>query len=382
MIQFGKGKTLLQLINQKTFYELCEKWGMDKGVRSFSTWEMACTHIMAFVLRLENLREVEQTLFVPRSTFSDANANRAAEFFQELCDVVLGDILGSTKSRKIRRAIKAIDSTECNVHGSLSRLPLWKEGKRQWKKATAKLHVVWNVSGKWVEDFRITGNGTADNIVGKWFRISSGSTYVFDRGYTDIDFWWKIVINGAHFVTRLKKYPVYEALLRKVLAKKPDTVGVLWEGKWRPTQSSLSKHKQVPKNLSFRHIIYRDPESKRIFHFITSDRTSKAQQIADIYRMRWAVELLFRWLKGNLKIRYFATKTPNAVKIQLAIGVMIQLLTQLNRLKSRFDGTQSECLRMIRTQLVRQSISRCGLRRYGRWKRLFNKPLNNSLRWI
>ena len=105
MIQFGKGRTLLQLINQKTFLGLCKKWGMDKGVRSFSTWEMACTHIMAFVLRLENLREVEQALFVPRSTFSDANSNRSAGFFQELCDVVLRDILEATKSRKIRRAI-------------------------------------------------------------------------------------------------------------------------------------------------------------------------------------------------------------------------------------------------------------------------------------
>lgn len=382
MIQFGKGKTLLQLIDRKKFDELCKRWGTEKGVRSFSTWEMVCTHIMAFILRLETLREVEYALLVPKSTFSDANANRAAGFFQELCELVLSDILGATKGRKIRRAIKALDSTECNVHGSLSHLPLWKEGKKQWKKATAKLHVVWNVGGKWIEDFRITGNGIADNIVGKWLKISSGSTYVFDRGYTDIDFWWQIVVNGAHFVTRLKKYPVYEALLKKVLAKNPDAVGVLWDGKWSPTQSSLSKHKQIPRKLSFRHIIYRDPESKKIFQFITSDWTSKAQRIADIYRMRWAVELLFRWLKGNLKIRYFATKTPNAIKIQLAVAILIQLLTQLNKLMSRFEGTQSECLRLVRVQLMRQSLSTCGLRHYDRWKTLPPKSIQGSLQWI
>jgi hypothetical protein len=254
VIHFGKGKSLLQLIDRKKFDLLCEKWGVDKGVRSFTSWEMTCAHIMAFILRLKTLREIEEALSIPRSTFSDANATRPSAFFQELCEVVLADVLKSTKSRKIKRALKAVDSTECNVHGSLSRLPLWREGKKEWKKATAKLHVVWDVDGKWVDDFRITGNATADNIVAKWLEISSGSTYVFDRAYNDIDLWWKIYSSKAHFVTRLKKYPVYESLLKRVLAEKPDAVGVLWEGDWRPSQSSFSKHPQIPKDLSFRHI--------------------------------------------------------------------------------------------------------------------------------
>ena len=112
MIQSRKGKTLLQHINRKKFDELCNKWGMDKGVRSFSSWEMACTHIMAFVLRLKTLREIEEALSVPRSTFGDANTKRASGFFEELCEVVLSDVLNSTKCRKIKRAIKAIDSND------------------------------------------------------------------------------------------------------------------------------------------------------------------------------------------------------------------------------------------------------------------------------
>ena len=341
---------------------------MDKGVRSFSCWEMTCTHIMAFILRLKTLREIEQGLLVPRSTFSDANAKRSSGFFQELCEVVLSDVLNSTKGRKIRRALKAIDSTECNVHGSLSRLPLWREGKVEWKKATAKLHIVWDVGGKWIDDFRITGNATADNIVAHWFEISSGSTYVFDRAYNDIALWWKIYSSKAHFVTRLKKYPVYERLLKRVLQKKPEAVGVLWDGNWRPGKSSFSKCPQIPKDLSFRHIIYRDPESRRIFHFITSDRKSKAQTIADIYRKRWAVELLFRWLKGNLNIRYLATKTPNAIQIQLAVSVLIQLLTQLSRTLTAFEGSPSESMCSLRAMLVRQTLTASGLADYGRWK--------------
>jgi hypothetical protein len=257
-------------------------------------------------------------------------------------------------------------------------LPLWREGKKEWKKATAKLHVVWDVGGKWIEDFRITGNAIADNRAAKWLDISSGSTYVFDRAYNDVDFWWKIVSNRAHFVTRLKRYPVYERLQKGILRKNPDGVGVLWDGDWRPTKSTISKHPQIPRDLKFRHIIYRDPETKRIFHFITSDRRSKAKTIADIYRKRWAVELLFRWLKGNLKIRYFATKTPNAIRIQLAISVMIQLLTQLSNVLNAFDGTQSETLRTIRTRLTRETLVASGLTEYGRWKSIASKPFRKS----
>ena len=149
MIQFGKGRSLLQLINRNKFDELCAKWEMDKGVRSFTSWEMTCTHIMAFILRLETLREIEEALFVSRSTFSDANARRASGFFQELCEVVLQDLLGSTVGPKIKRAIKAIDSTKCNVHGSVAQLPFWREGKKEWKKGMAKLHVSIEKDGQW-----------------------------------------------------------------------------------------------------------------------------------------------------------------------------------------------------------------------------------------
>src|SRR5205823_11231452 len=128
------------------FEELCRKWGMDKHVRSFTTWEQTCTHIMAFVLRLESLREVEATLSVARCTFADANANRSAYFFDELCTLVLRQIQWTARSRKVKRAIRellAMDASECRVHGNLSRLPLWLHKKAKGKKiASMKFHAI------------------------------------------------------------------------------------------------------------------------------------------------------------------------------------------------------------------------------------------------
>ncbi|MBK7889933.1 MAG: transposase [Bdellovibrionales bacterium] len=80
-----------------------------------------------------------------------------------------------------------------------------------------------------------------------------------------------------------------------------------------------------------RHIIYRDKLTQKVFHFVTSDQKASAKMIANIYKRRWAVELLFRWMKGHLDIRRLPLKTPNAIHTQLAIAVLVQLLLQLKR---------------------------------------------------
>ena len=104
--------------------------------------------------------------------------------------------------------------------------------------------------------------------------------------------------------------------------------------------------------------MYRDPETLKIFHFVTSDFHSRAQKIADLYRKRWSVELLFRWLKGHLKVRTLDARTPNAVKVQLTLAVLVQLLIQLYRTVTHNEDKLSlwECLRQIRTQWIRASL--------------------------
>ena len=95
---------------------------------------------------------------------------------------------------------------------------------------------------------------------------------------------------------------------------------------------------------------------------------SSAQEIADIYRKRWAVELLFRWLKGHLHVRRFAVKNRNAMKTQMAIAMMVQLLIQLYRIQNKFTGTLWDCLRDLRVNLAKHGLGVSGLRDYDRWK--------------
>lgn len=122
---------------------------------------------------------------------------------------------------------------------------------------------------------------------------------------------------------------------------------ILYDGVYAPTATDLLRHPNVPENIKFRHIIYRAPENGKEFHFVTSDFKSSATAITDIYKKRWAVELLFKWLKGHLNIRYLPVKSPNAIRIQLSIAIIVQLLVKLKKIKEGINGTLWEVLRVI-----------------------------------
>lgn len=316
-------------------------------------------------MRLGSFREVELALGIPDSTFGDALRLRHSEFFRELCDLTLLEIRGKSESRKCRKAIRqilAIDSSEIDVHGSLFDEPGWKKKYTIGHKASAKLHVVWNVDGQWIEDFLVTPNRKGDSPVSLLLQLFPGKTYVFDRAYNDFNFWQKVVDAKSDFVTRLKDCARYRTLQKSVLRGNQNATGVVYDGPFLSTSLSARKSK-----MQLRHIIYRDPQSNKIFHFVTSNRKMSGETIAGIYKKRWSVELLFRWLKGHLDIRRLPTKNPNAIQTQLAVAVLVQLLLQLKKVIDEFIGTSWDLLRKIRTGLCRQSLVKYGHAEDCRW---------------
>jgi putative transposase len=381
MDKIGNYSELFQLIDRKKFASLADRWDMDKGIRSLSTWEMTCALVSSMALQLGSYRDVEMVLGIPRSTLSDALNQRCYGFFQELCEEILIHIKARTKDRKIKRAIRqilALDSTECRVHGSLFATPNWrpKNSKTDAHSASVKLHVVWDIAGEWIEDFRISPARRNDTPVSRNFDIQKNKTYVFDRAYDAVDLWMKIVENDAHFVSRLKHCHLTLSQRRRVL---PDHDGVLLDNIYCPSQPTLDRlpHEQRLK-ARFRHIAFRDPQTKKVFDFITSDFASPAASIAGIYKQRWAIELLFRWLKGHLNIRYLPAKKPNSIKTQLAIAVLLQLLLQLKKITARYQGTLWQLLRKIRTTLQREGLTGIEVPPDCRWKSSIRKGFTHA----
>lgn len=371
MKKTGKDTGLFQLIDRKTFDSLVDKWEMDKGVRQLYTWEMTCVLLSSMVARLGSYQEIEMSLGVPHSTFGDAMKKRYSGFFTELCDEILRSIQGRVRCRKMKRAIRevlAIDSSDIRVHGSLFSSPGWKQKKAEGHKAAAKIHCVWNVEGDWIEQCIVTGGRLGDSPTSLLLKLRSGCTYVFDRAYNDVNFWLEIMAAGSQFVTRLKSASIAK-LAEGVAAEKKNHDGVLYDGVYKPCAATLSKFpKEDRDEIEFRYVVYRDPITKKVFYFVTSDRAASAKTIAQVYKKRWAVELLFRWLKGHLNIRYLAPKNKNAIKIQLAVAVLLQLLLQLKKISDRYHGTLWDLLREIRSSLTRKSVANTGPPNGCRWR--------------
>jgi len=355
-MDLAEGLQFLQLIPAQCFRKLCLEHEIYKKSRSFEPWDHLKTLVLSQVLGLKSLRDIEAVLGIKRSTLADANAYRSSVLFENLTHETFDLILAQNKKlRKAHRRILALDSTECSLNGRLTKIPFF----RSHSSAFMKVHMVWNVGDEWVEDFRITAGKVNDQTLAKKLKLASGATYVFDRGYPDLGFWWKIMKKKSHFVTRLKKSTEVRWNHLRLDKTNKDKTGVLADKFYHPSKNRLYLHPEVPKDLKLRHIIYRDPKTKRIFDFVTSDFKSKAQKIADIYKARWSVELLFRWLKQHLQLREPPYQNKNAIEIHLAISLLIRLLVELFRRKNKINATPAETIRLIVAILWRQSPIHC-----------------------
>lgn len=347
MQQFINPHSLFQLIPDDLFNRLLKKWHVDKKVTRLETRQQFKIMAISYILGTKTLREIEMAFGVARSTFGDACQRRTSGFFEDLFRELLFILLHYAKTKEEKAAIKnllAVDSTQCQLPSLLGRVFGWQSYSEK-NKGSAKLHVVWNVEGEWVEDFRVTGAVESDLTIAKTLKLRSGCTYVFDRAYVDMELWLKIERRGSHFVTRLKRSGKQAKLVNKTLESNPYGTGVLFDGEWSPSETACRKAGFPEKMLVYRQIIYKDPETKKVLHFITSDFEREAQEIANIYKKRWSVELLFKWLKGHLQIRRLGCKSKNAVRTWLAVSLCVQILLSLKKLTDGLKDTLWEILR-------------------------------------
>jgi hypothetical protein len=159
----------------------------------------------------------------------------------------------------------------------------------------------------------------------------------------------------AYFVTRLKKGgDRLKNIHQAKLDLSSNSTGVLYDGEWTPSDNQIygNKIKASRKKIKFRHIIYRDPISNRLFDFITNDPYSAAHHIADIYKKRWAVETLFKWMKTHVNLRKTTMRNKNAIKVHIISGVLVHVLLRFKIMKENlFKITTADLLRQYRHQI-------------------------------
>jgi putative transposase len=256
-----------------------------------------------------------------RSTLADANAERPAAVFRDIAMALIPVAAGALR-RESQALIRLLDATP---------IPLKGDGFA-WAEANArtrglKLHLLHDPRLDRPVWFEVTSAKVDDVVAGRAIPVEPGATYVFDKGYTDYRWWSELVAAGAFFVTRRK----CNAHRRLVAEQTATGEGILAD--------RLLKigHRQArggaPLNplyeVTLREIVVARPDHDQPLYLLTNDLERPALAIAQLYKERWDIELLFKWLKQNLKIRSFLGRSENAVRIQIYVALIAFMLLRI-----------------------------------------------------
>jgi transposase len=353
--------SILKLVPWQVFDRLVDQFGSDKKVRRLTTKNQLIAMLYAQLSGTESLRAIEagiesqaQRLYhlgaceVSRSTLADANARRSCAVFVGLLAELMGRCEGAV-GRKLAEAVYLIDSTGFRL-SSLS---------ADWARFCsgvygAKLHIVYNPDSERPTFADVTAANINDITVAKGLPITPGATYVFDLGYYDFGWWAELDGAGCRLVTRLK---VNTPLA--VVAENPLPTG-------SPILSDRIGH--LPKRMArSRNNPFQDPvrelrvrtQTGSVLRIVTNDLDAPADEIAELYKRRWQVELFFRWVKHTLKIRHFLGTSENAVRIQIAVALIAYLLIRLaHSLQHNVKGLLTFTRLIAQNLMLRRRIDR------------------------
>jgi IS4 transposase len=345
---------LLKQIPWSEFDRLVEEHGADTRIRTLSTKGQLVALLYAQLAGAVSLREIEAAMQshsarlyhlggreVSRSTLADANARRPFAVFQGLFE-----IMAARASRGLRRAtgeaVRLIDSTGLRLSGMASDWARFSQGVNG-----AKAHILYDPDAGRPLYLQVTTAKVNDITIAKAMPIEPGATYVFDLGYYDYGWWAKLNETGSRIVTRLKKNTPLTVVKDQTL---PEGSALLYDHIGH-LPSRLAYSRSNPFQDPVREIGVMTDEGK-ILRVVTNDLDAPAQEIADLYKRRWAIELFFRWIKQTLKITHFVGRSENAVRIQIAVALIAYLILRLAKEAAKNIKSPLTFARLVRANIM------------------------------
>ena len=267
---------------------------------------------------------------VSRSALSRMNDERNADFFKDVFLQMLQSCHALAPGSRFKlpgvNSLILMDATTIQLC-----LDVFPWATYTQTKGAIKLHFGLNDNG-YQPDFMVATTGKVHEInVAKSLDYQPGSMICMDRGYTDYDWWEDLTRKGAYFVTRLKSNAVYDEIRRRAGRRSKNVVD---------DETIKLNGNQTP----FRLIHYISPDDQHEYHFITNAMHLPAQTIADIYKERWQIELFFKWIKQNLKIKSFLGTSENAVMTQVWVALCLYLILAFMRFMSTTVHSMREIL--------------------------------------
>jgi putative transposase len=276
-----------------------------------------------------------------RSNLSRINKDKPYALYEALFGKLLNRCQGMAPGHNFRfkHPLYSLDASTIDL--CLSAFP-WADFRTT--KGAIKLHIGLNHAGYLPEFVTITDGKTSDIEAGRTLEFPRGSMVAIDRGYNDYAWYNQLTQKGIFFVTRLKSNAKTRIVSRRpVLSSKGLSSDQTIEFTGVQTANKCS--------IQLRRIGYRDPETGKHYVFLTNNFKLAAKTIADIYKARWQVELFFKWIKQNLKIKSFIGTSKNAVMTQIWIALCVYLLLAFIKFQSKLKKSMQQILRLLQLNL-------------------------------
>jgi len=289
---------------------------------------------------------------IKRSTLADANNRRSSDIFARVCTELIQSAHGAVK-RELKALVYLLDSSP--IHLSGPGFDEWAGEHRTKITQGLKLHLMLEQQAKLPVYAMITTANKSDIVQGRKVDIEQGATYVFDKGYYDYSWWKSINDQGAHFVSRFKKNAAV-AVTRQHAVDADCQDEILEDATIKFTRKVVGT-KNLPNpylGTPARRIMVSRPDKGTPLILVTNDFTRSAQEIARLYKQRWDIELFFKWIKQNLKIKRFLGRSENAVKTQIYIALITYVLLYLYRKSNKINDVFSLSLCAIKTGLFQR----------------------------
>ena len=226
---------------------------------------------------------------------------------------------------------------------SLGQIPCHASAGSATAKGAVKLHVGLDHEGLLPAFVAITDGKTHDITAARALKLPKGSIVVMDRGYNDYAWYNQLNNNDISFVTRLKTNARYRVIERRKVLK---TKGLTSD---QTIELTGARAKNCP--IRLRRIGYKDADTGIHYIFLTNNFTLAARTIADIYKARWQIELFFKWIKQNLKVKSFLGTSKNAVLTQIWIAMCVYLLLSYIKFLNHIQSSLQQILRLLQLNL-------------------------------
>ena len=360
---------VIKLLDKRKILQFSAERGGERYTKRFNCWVHLVVMLYAVILRHDSLREITTSLMaearkmahlginikIGRSTLADANKRRPESVFEAIYrdlyatyrHVLSSDSRSRTTPKWMKR-LQIIDSTTITLFSNVLFKGVGRHPKTGKKKGGIKVHTVIHANEGVPSDIKFTSAATNDSFMLKPGSLGKGDIMAMDRAYIDYAKFEELTQRGVTYVTKMKKRLRY-ILWEDFMWQNPDGLMEI-----RIQHVSFVKENNDGSHITHhaRIITYVDEKKHKLISLLTNDMESSPDEIIAIYRKRWEIELLFKQIKQNFPLKYFYGESANAIKIQIWVTLIANLLLMVMQKGLKRQWSFSVLTTMVRITLM------------------------------